>query len=240
MMIDFYFWTTPNGYKVFLFLEESGIPYRVIPVNISKGEQFVENFLKISPNNKIPAIVDHNPEGGGNPVALFESGAILLYLAEKTGHFIPDSIAGRTEVLQWLFWQMGGLGPSAGQAFHFLHSAPKPLPYATSRYVDETSRLFKVLDIQLRQSDFIAGEYSIADMASYPWVDAYEHLRQDMDGYPNLKRWHERIKNRPATARVYEEGPTIVNMTTVTEGSKMILSGQNAGALATRELQQSR
>ncbi len=169
-MIDFYFWTTPNGYKVLTFLEETGIPYRIVPVNISKGEQFQPGFLRISPNNKMPAIVDHSPGELGGPISLFELGAILLYLAEKTGCFLPKDVAGRVEVLQWLFWQMGGLGPMLGQNLHFGQYAPEKIPYAIDRYSNETNRLFKFLDKRLSDREFIAGDYSIADMASYPWV----------------------------------------------------------------------
>jgi len=231
-MIDFYFWTTPNGYKVLQFLIETGIPYRLFPINISKGEQFKPEFLKISPNNKIPAIVDHDPIGSNEPIAIFESGAILLYLAEKTGRFILDDIKGRAEVLQWLFWQMGGLGPMAGQNLHFVHYAPEILPYAIKRYVDETARLFKVMDKQLADREYLAGEYSIADMASYPWVAIYERLKQDLNDFPNLKRWYEQIKARPATISAYEIGSTINTIPTVTEESKKILLGQKAETLA--------
>jgi len=231
-MIDFYFWTTPNGYKVLQFLIETGIPYRLIPINISKGEQFEPEFLKISPNNKIPAIVDHDPIEGDESIALFESGAILLYLAEKTGRFIPHDTRGRAEVLQWLFWQMGGLGPFAGQNLHFVHYAPEILPYAIKRYVDETARLFKVMDKQLTDRDYLAGEYSIADMASYPWVSIYKRLKQDLNDFQNLKRWHEQIEARPATISAYEIGSTINTIPTVTEESKKILLGQKAETLA--------
>ena len=231
-MIDLYFWTTPNGYKVLQFLVETGIPYRLFPINISKGDQFKPEFLKISPNNKIPAIVDHDPIRGNESITIFESGAILLYLAEKTGRFILDDIKGRTEVLKWLFWQMGGLGPMAGQNFHFAHYAPEHLPYAINRYVDETARLFKVMDKQLADREYFAGEYSIADMASYPWVAMYKKLKQDLNDFPNLKRWYKQIKNRPATISAYEIGSSINTVPTVTEESKKILLGQSAGTLA--------
>jgi len=231
-MIDLYFWTTPNGYKVLQFLEETGIPYRLIPVNISKGEQFEAEFLKISPNNKIPAIVDHDPIVGNEPITIFESGAILLYLAEKTGRFIPDDIKGRAEVLQWLFWQMGGLGPFAGQNLHFVHYAPEQLPYAIDRYVNETARLFKVMDKQLANQEYLAGEYSIADMASYPWVAIYERLKQDLNDFPNLKRWYKQIKSRAATISAYEKGIAINTIPTVTEESKKILLGQSSQTIA--------
>ncbi|MEE9160580.1 MAG: glutathione binding-like protein [Gammaproteobacteria bacterium] len=231
-MIDLYFWTTPNGYKVLQFLIETGLPYRLIPVNISKGDQFKPEFLKISPNNKIPAIVDHDPKEGNESIAIFESGAILLYLAEKTGRFILNDIKGRAEVFQWLFWQMGGLGPFAGQNLHFSHYAPEHLPYAINRYVDETARLFKVMDKQLANQEYLAGEYSIADMASYPWVAIYKRLKQDLNDFPNLKRWYDQIKVRPATISAYEIGSTINTIPTVTEESKKILLGQSSQTIA--------
>ncbi|WP_448649118.1 glutathione binding-like protein [Pseudomonas corrugata] len=203
-MIDLYYWTTPNGHKISLFLEEAGLPYKVHPVNIGQGEQFKPDFLKIAPNNRIPAIVDHEPADGGEPISLFESGAILLYLAEKTGHFIPQDLLGRQEVLQWLFWQMGGLGPMAGQNHHFSRFAPEKIPYAIKRYVDETARLYGVLDRRLADRDFVAGsEYSIADMAIYPWTVSHQWQSQRLEDFPNLQRWFNRIKERPATVRAY-------------------------------------
>ena len=231
-MIDFYFWTTPNGYKVLVLLEESGIPYRIVPVNISKGEQFDPGFLRISPNNKMPAIVDHGPGEPGMPISLFESGAILLYLAEKTGHFLPKDMPGRTEVLQWLFWQMGGLGPMLGQNLHFGQYAPEKNPYAIDRYVDETSRLFKVLDKRLADREFIADKYSIADIASYPWVFKHPYLQLELEDFPNLKRWFETIEQRPAVARAYEIGASINTTPTVTEESRKFLLGQNDRSIA--------
>ncbi len=226
-MIDFYFWTTPNGYKVLMFLEETGIPYRIVPVNISKGEQFEPEFLKISPNNKMPAIVDHSPVESGVPISLFESGAILHYLAEKTGHFLPKNIAGRAEVLQWLFWQMGGLGPMLGQNLHFGQYAPEKIPYAIDRYVNESKRLFEVMDKQLTHREFIAGDYSIADMASYPWIFKHPYLQLELEKFPNLNRWFETIEQRPAVARADEIGASINTTPTVTEDSKKILLGQS-------------
>ncbi|MDB5686843.1 MAG: glutathione transferase [Rhizorhabdus sp.] len=203
-MIDLHYWTTPNGHKVTMFLEETGLPYRIVPVNIGKGEQFTPEFLSIAPNNRIPAIVDHDPVGGGAPVALFESGAILLYLAEKTGKLISADTHGRAEVLQWLFWQMAGLGPMAGQNGHFKRAAPEKIPYAIERYEKETNRLFGVLDKRLADRAFVAGDdYSIADIASYPWIVAYEFLGQNLDDFPHLKRWFEAIRDRPATIRAY-------------------------------------
>jgi len=231
-MIDFYFWTTPNGYKVLTFLEETGTPYRIVPVNISKGEQFDPEFLKISPNNKMPAIVDRSPKGIAEPIPIFESGAILLYLAEKTGRLLPKDAPGRVEVLQWLFWQMGGLGPMLGQNLHFGQYAPEKIPYAIDRYVDETSRLFKVLDKRLADREFIADKYSIADIASYPWVFKHPYLQLELEDFPNLKRWFETIEQRPAVARAYEIGASINTTPTVTEESRKFLLGQNDRSIA--------
>lgn len=203
-MIDLYYWTTPNGHKITLFLEESGLPYTLHPINIGKGEQFAADFLRIAPNNRIPAIVDHQPLDGQPPLPLFESGAILLYLAEKTGQFIPQDLRGRQQVLQWLFWQMGGLGPMAGQNHHFNRFAPEKIPYAIKRYVDETARLYGVLDIRLADRPFVAGDtYSIADMAIYPWIVPHTWQQQNLDDFPALKGWFERIQARPATQRAY-------------------------------------
>ncbi|MHA6573644.1 glutathione binding-like protein [Pseudomonas yamanorum] len=204
-MIDLYYWTTPNGHKVSLFLEEAGLPYEVHPINIGQGEQFKPDFLKIAPNNRIPAIVDQNPTDGGAPISLFESGAILLYLAEKTGKFIPKDLRGRQEALQWLFWQMGGLGPMAGQNHHFSQFAPEKIPYAIKRYVDETARLYGVLDRRLADRKFVAGdEYSIADMAIYPWIVSHKWQSQKLEDFPHVERWFNHIKQRPATVRAYE------------------------------------
>lgn len=201
-MIDLYYWTTPNGHKVTIFLEETGLPYALKPVNIGKGEQFDPAFLAISPNNRIPAIVDHAPPDGGEPLGMMESGAILLYLAGKTGRFYPNDLRGRAEVVQWLFWQMAGLGPMAGQTHHFLHYAPEPIPYAIDRYVRETGRLYAVLNKRLADREFVAGDYSIADMACYPWV-LPSRQRQNLDDFPHLARWKETIAARPAVQRAY-------------------------------------
>lgn len=202
-MIDLYYWTTPNGHKITLFLEETGLPYTLHPINIGKGEQFAEDFLKIAPNNRIPAIVDHDT-ADGQPLSLFESGAILLYLAEKTGQFIPKELRGRQEALQWLFWQMGGLGPMAGQNHHFNRFAPEKIPYAIKRYVNETARLYGVLNKRLADRPFVAGnDYSIADMAIYPWIVSHTWQQQNLDDFPALKGWFQRIQARPATQRAY-------------------------------------
>ena len=203
-MIDLYYWTTPNGHKISLFLEEAGLRYNVHPINISQGEQFQPHFLKIAPNNRIPAIVDHEPADGGEPLSLFESGAILLYLAEKTGKFLPKDLRGRQVALQWLFWQMGGLGPMAGQNHHFSQFAPEKIPYAIKRYIDETARLYGVLDKQLANHEFVAGsEYSIAAMAIYPWIVSHKWQSQNLEDFPNVLRWFNHIKDRPATVKAY-------------------------------------
>ncbi|WP_079434984.1 glutathione binding-like protein [Zoogloea sp. LCSB751] len=228
-MIDLYYWTTPNGHKVTLFLEESGIPYRIHPINIGKGEQFQPDFLRIAPNNRIPAIVDTAPADGGEPISIFESGAILVYLAEKTGQFLSSDPRTRIATLQWLFWQMGGLGPMAGQNHHFVQYAPEPLPYAIERYVKETARLYAVLDKQLKDRDFIAGaDYSIADMACYPWIVPHERQGQRLEDFPNLKRWFESIRQRPATLRAYALAESINKTPTVDDESRKILFGQDA------------
>jgi GSH-dependent disulfide-bond oxidoreductase len=202
-MIDLHTWSTPNGYKVRLFLEETGLPHRIVPVDIRRGEQFEPSFLAISPNNRIPAIVDHAPADGGAPLSLFESGAILAYLAEKTGRFGGEGVRGRAEVAQWLFWQVGGLGPMAGQNGHFNVYAPEKIPYAIDRYVRETARLYGVLDRRLAGREYIAGEYSIADMACYPWIVPHRAHAQDLAAFPHLARWFERVGAREATRRVY-------------------------------------
>jgi GSH-dependent disulfide-bond oxidoreductase len=230
-MIDLHYWTTPNGHKITIFLEEAELPYRIIPVNISTGAQFEPDFLRIAPNNRIPAIVDASPADGGAPVSVFESGAILQYLAEKMGKFLPADMRGRNEVMQWLHWQMGGLGPMAGQNHHFVQYAPERIPYAMDRYVNETNRLYGVLNKRLADREFVAGEYSIADMACYPWVFPHERQKQDINEFPNLKRWFEAIKARPATERAYARIEEFNTAPTVTEESKKILFGQTSGVL---------
>lgn len=228
-MIDLHYWTTPNGHKLSIFLEEAGTPYRIVPVNISTGDQFKPEFLKIAPNNRIPAIVDTAPADGGAPISLFESGAILQYLAEKTGQFLPVDIRGRAEVMQWLFWQMGGLGPMAGQNHHFVTYAPERIPYAMERYVNETHRLYGVLDRRLVDRPFIAGDYSIADMACYPWIVPHERQQQNLDEFPHLKRWFDVIKARPAVERAYALARTVNEAPVVSEQSRTLLFGQRAG-----------
>lgn len=208
-MIDVYYWPTPNGHKIIIFLEEAHIPYKIIPVNISQKEQFKPDFLKISPNNKMPAIVDHAPQDAGQAIALFESGAILIYLADKTQLFLSNQLRERFASLQWLFWQVAGLGPMAGQNHHFNHYAPEKIPYAIERYINETTRLYTVLDKQLADQEFITGKYSIADMACYPWIVMHENQSQNLDQFPNIKRWFTLLSQRPAIQRAYEIGKEI-------------------------------
>ena len=230
-MIDLYYWTTPNGHKLTMFLEETGLPHRIVPINIGKGEQFAADFLKIAPNNRIPAMVDHAPADGGAPLSLFESGAILLYLADKTGRFIAPDLRARNETIQWLFWQMGGLGPMAGQNHHFTQYAPQPIPYALERYVKETARLYAVLNKQLADREFIAGDYSIADMACYPWIVPHEKQGQKLDDFPHLQRWFSAIRERPATQRAYALAKAINPAPVVDENAKKVLFGQDAGTV---------
>lgn len=230
-MIELYYWPTPNGHKITLFLEEAGLSYAIKPVDISAGEQFRPDFLAFSPNNRMPAIIDTVPADGGAPVTVFESGAILLYLAEKSGQFLPDDVRGRKTVTEWLFWQIGGLGPMAGQNHHFGTYAPEKIPYAITRYVNETNRLYGVLDRRLAGRAFIAGDgYTIADMACYPWIVPYERQQQNLADFPNLKRWFEAIAQRPATISAYALADDYRNRPTVTEESRKILFGQTAGS----------
>ena len=227
-MIDLYYWTTPHGHKITMFLEEAGMPYRIVPINIGKGEQFAPDFLRIAPNNRIPAIVDDQPADGGAPLALFESGAILLYLADKTGRFIAPDLRRRNETIQWLFWQMGGLGPMAGQNHHFTQYAPEKLPYAIERYTRETARLYAVLNKRLADREFIAGEYSIADMACYPWIVPHQKQGQDLDDFPQLKRWFEAIRSRAATQRAYALTQEINPVPVIDDEARRLLFGQDA------------
>lgn len=229
-MIDLYYWATPNGHKITIFLEEAGMAYRIIPINIGKGDQFKREFLKIAPNNRIPAIVDHAPADGGAPISQFESGAILLYLADKTGKFLPPDARGRAEVFQWLFWQMGGLGPMAGQNGHFNNYAPEKVPYAVDRYTKETNRLYGVMNKRLADRDFLAGDYSIADMASYPWIVPHERLQQNLDDFPHLKRWFHAIAARPAVIRAYAKVDPSYSRPMTGEERK-ILFGQTAAVV---------
>jgi GST-like protein len=227
-MIDLYYWTTPNGHKITIFLEEVAIAYRIMPVNISKGEQFKPAFLAISPNNRMPAIVDHDPQDGGKPISVFESGAILLYLGEKTGKYLPVGLRDRVEAIEWLFWQMGGLGPMAGQNHHFSQYAPEKIPYAVERYVKETNRLYGVLNKRLSDREFVARSYSIADMAIYPWIVPHERQGQKLEDFPHVKRWFDAMRKREAVKRAYARAKEVNTAPTVGEESKKILFGQTA------------
>ena len=227
-MIDLYYWPTPNGHKITMFLEEAGLPYHIKPINIGKGEQFAPDFLKIAPNNRMPALVDHDPADGGEPVHLFESGAILLYLAEKTGRFLPEALRPRLQVTEWLFWQMAGLGPMLGQNHHFNRYAPEKIEYAINRYVNETNRLYGVLDRRLAGRDYIVDEYSIADMACYPWIVPYEAQGQRLEDFPNLQAWFHRVAERPGTVAAYAKAKEIGSQAPMSDDAKKVLFGQTA------------
>jgi GSH-dependent disulfide-bond oxidoreductase len=227
-MIDLHYWPTPNGHKITIFLEEAGLPYAIHKVDIGKGDQFKPDFLKIAPNNRMPAIVDTAPADGGAPISIFESGAILQYLAEKTGKFLPKDVRGRAETMQWLFWQMGGLGPMAGQNGHFNVYAPEKVPYAIERYTKETSRLYGVLNKRLADREFMAGDYSIADMASYPWIVPYENHKQKLEDFSHLKRWFESIRSRPAVVRAYKHQ---TERKPISDEERKVLFGQDASTV---------
>ncbi len=224
--IEVHYWPTPNGWKVTILLEELGVPYDIVPVNIGKGEQFQPGFLKISPNNRMPAIIDHEPLGGGAPLAIFESGAILEYLAEKYGKFMPKDTRGKYEVLQWLYWQMANLGPNSGQANHFRHYAAEKIEYGMKRYTDEVNRLYGVMNIRLADREFLAGDYSIADMASWPWIIPYERMGQDLNEFPHLKRWFDTMQARPAVQKGKAVGEELRQ--DLSEEAKKVLFGQRA------------
>ncbi len=227
-MIQLYYWPTANGHKITIFLEEAGVEYQIIPINIRAGDQFKPEFLQISPNNRIPAIVDTAPLDGGEPISIFESGAILLYLAEKTGKFLSNNLRERTLVTQWLFWQIGGLGPMAGQTNHFTQYAPEKIDYAINRYVKETNRLYGVMNRQLEGRDYLADNYSIADMACYPWIVQHPQQQQNLEDFPNLKRWFEKIQSRQAVMRAYARSSEFKGQTTITEEIRNILFNQTA------------
>lgn len=231
-MIDLHFWPSPNGHKVSIFLEEAGLDYRFFPVNIGKGEQFRPEFLKIAPNNRMPAIVDHAPADGGEPISVFESGAILVYLAEKTGKFLGVDLRLRMKTLEWLIWQMGGLGPMAGQNHHFSQYAPEKIPYAIERYVKETNRLYGVLDRQLANNEWVAGaSYSIADIASYPWIVSHDKQSQKLEDFPHVKRWFDSMRARPAVIAAYSKGEPLRESANMTDEEKKVLFGQTAANL---------
>ena len=228
-MIELYYWPTPNGHKVTMLLEEAGLDYTIHPVDISAGDQFRPDFLAISPNNRMPAIIDTVPSDGGESISVFESGAILLYLADKAGRFLPKDVRGRKAATEWLFWQVGGLGPMAGQNHHFAPYAPEKIPYAIERYVKETNRLYGVLDRRLAGREFItAGAYTIADIAAYPWIVPWKRQQQDLDSFPNLRRWFNAVRSRPATQRAYAKGEPFSSRPAVTEEGKKLLFGQTA------------
>jgi len=234
-MIELHYWPTSNGHKITMALEEMGLPYEIHPVNIGKGEQFRPAFLAISPNNRMPAIIDRAPVDGGAPISIFESGAILEYLAEKSGKFMPKDLRGRMDVLQWLFWQVGGLGPMAGQKGHFLHAAPEPVPYAIERYTKELDRLLGVLDRQLKGRAFVCGDYSIADMAIYPWV--VSSVKRDahvIDAFAEVRRWAAAIEARPATKAAYAKGEPLQAQQATDEERKRNMYGQTAANVAAR------
>jgi GST-like protein len=226
-MIDLYYWPTPNGWKVSIALEEMEIPYQLFPVNIGRAEQFDPDFLRISPNNRMPAIVDRDPDGGGEPISVFETGAILLYLGEKTGKFLPGDLRGRVEVTEWLMWQMGGLGPMLGQNHHFRSYAAEKLQYAIDRYTDEANRLYGVLDRRLEGRRYVCGEYSIADMACWPWIVPHELQGQNLDDFPNVKRWYDQMKTRPGVRRGFDVLRD-VRKAGMDEEAKRVLFGQTA------------
>ena len=231
-MINFYYWTTPNGHKISLMLEETGLEYKLLPVNISVSEQFDPEFLKIAPNNRIPAIVDRAPAEGEAPLTLFESGAILQYLADKSGRFGGNSSREKWETTQWLMWQMAGLGPMCGQNHHFVTYAPERIPYAMDRYINEVARLYAVMNKRLEDREFLAGDYSIADMACYPWIVPYQRQKQDITDFPNLQRWFQTIKSRSATTIAYKLADTINTSPTIDdEESRRILFNQNASTI---------
>lgn len=233
-MIDLHYWPTPNGRKITIMLEEVGLPYRIVPVDIGRGAQFTPEFLALSPNNRMPVIVDDDPMGGGAPISIFESGAILIYLAEKTGKFMPTDTRGKYEVLQWLMWQMAGLGPMAGQTHHFREYAPEKVPYAIDRYTNEVSRLYCVMDRRLSDRDYLAGEYSIADMAAWPWVVPWKTQGQTIDDFPHLKRWFDAIAARPAVARGRAVGRELPRKNPMDDEARKVLFGQTAATLRGR------
>ena len=232
-MIRLYYWPTPNGHKITLLLEESGLPYELVPVDIGRGEQFAPDFLALSPNNRIPAMVDTAPADGGAPLSVFESGAILLYLAGKCGRFLPGDLRGRSACMEWLFWQVGGLGPMLGQNHHFNVYAPERIPYAMERYTRETERLYCVLDTRLWGRRYLCGEeYTLADMAAYPWIVPWQRQRMQLSDFPDLARWFGDIAARPATQRAYAQGERFRREGgTVDEKARAVLFGQSAATL---------
>jgi GST-like protein len=235
-MIELHYWPTSNGHKISMCLEDMGLAYEIFPVNIGKGDQFKPEFIAISPNNRIPAIVDRDPADGAGPVSVFESGAILAYLAEKTGQFMPATSRGKSDVLSWVFWQVGGLGPMAGQKNHFLQHTGEKIAYAIERYTKETDRLIGVLDRRLAGRDFVCGTYSIADMAIYPWIFSTNQREPEaLSAFPNVRRWFDVIRARPAVVTAYAKGDAVRNAGPVSEEERRkVLYGQTAANVAER------
>lgn len=227
-MIDVHFWPTPNGHKVTIYLEETGLPYRIVPVNIGRGDQFEPGFLAISPNNRMPAIVDHDPTDGGEPIAVFESAAILTYLGEKTGKLLPTDVRAKKTVLEWLAWQVANVGPAMGQLGHFKLYANEKVPYAIERFTNEVDRLFGVLDRRLEGRTFVADDYSVADIALFPWIKAYARYGIDIAEFPRVSAWIERIAARPAVVRGLEAGKELSKLSSMDDEAKKILFGQRA------------
>ncbi|MGB1447201.1 MAG: glutathione binding-like protein [Arenicellales bacterium] len=227
-MIELFFWPTPNGMKPLIFLHEAGLEYELTAVDINKGDQFAQEFLDIAPNGRIPAIIDHAPAASETPVSVFESGAILIYLAEKTGQLLPQSEKGRTEVLEWVMWQMAGLGPMLGQNHHFNVYAPQKVPYAIKRYNDEASRLYAVLDLRLAEREYICSDYTISDIVCYPWIARHERHQINLDDFPSVKRWFDTMSGRPAVRDAYDRAEKMNVGAPVTDASKSILFGQTA------------
>ena len=225
-MIDLYYWPTPNGQKISIMLEECQLEYNTIPVNIGQGDQFKPEFLRISPNNRMPAVVDHD-----TGISMFEGGAILIYLAEKAGKLLPETTAERFEVLQWLFWQTGGLGPMAGQLSHFVNYVGEPQPYSHERYSNEYDRLLAVMDVRLRNREYLAGDFSVADIAAFPWVVPYRRLGNDLDRFANLRRWFDTIKNRPAVRTGMDLGKDWRRDEVRDAAAKAMIFGQNSGTV---------
>lgn len=226
-MIDLFFWPTPNGYKNLIFLEESALAYQIRPVNIMKGEQFKSDYLAIAPNNRIPAIIDYTPTDRNEPFALFESGSILIYLAEKTGQFLASDLRNRHQTIQWLMWQMGGIGPMMGQANHFIQYAPENVPYGKKRYIEEVKRLFRVMERQLSDQDYLTGDYSIADMACYPWIAFSSLINIQLSDFPRVAEWVDRITQRSAVKRAYEVGESLKGEQQMDDEARWILFGIN-------------
>ena len=227
-MLDVHFWPTPNGHKVTIFLEEAELPYRIVPVNIGRGEQFKPEFLELSPNNRMPAIVDHSPVDGGAPIAVFESAAILQYLAEKSGRFLPSDVRGKKAVLEWLAWQVAHVGPTCGQLGHFKSYAPEKIPYAIERFANEVHRLFGVLETQLAKHEWVAGDYSIADMAIFPWFRVQDRNGIDFGEFPRVKGWIDRMAARPAVVRGLAAGQQLAKAGGLDEEARKHLFGQRA------------